>query len=1156
MLRKKNILLFAFSVIIYLTTEAQCPGSGNNPCSAVPITVNGACVAMSNANCTNFTNPGTCNSGAYRDVWGRFTVGAETEITITWVSTLSRDGVIHLYHLPTGGNCANIGDFIEIACSDDYGSVLGVMESISVSLVPGETYYIRGQRYNSNLSIGAATMCVTGAPQPDCYWSLCLSDSYGDGWNGGSVHVYSDGYSVGTWTLSNGSGPDCHNIPVYIGSDIYIDYTAGSWSTENEYTLFDSYGNVAYSDGTDGTTPADYTFVAADCDPHPVTPNEQDCPGAIPICGDSYSTTNSYAGVGNIPGEINGSNSCLANGERNDVWYVFTVQQNGNLMFTISPNDPADDYDWAVYNITSSSCSDIATDPSLEVSCNYSGTAGDTGPDGSTTFSSQGSAGTPFNAAIPVLQGEVFVINVSNWSSTQNGYFIDFSMASGVIVDVTPPALDTIINTPTCGQNQLTFWFTELVDTSSVNAGDFTVTGPGGTYNVITIAGTSGSQNDREYLLTLDSQLIAGGTYTLTFSGQVDDACGNYVIGNSLDFDVVGIIGSVIVVDGSVVCYDDAVGSATASATGGSGTYSYLWETGSTNATITNLIAGSYDVTISDDVGVCYDIVTAVVNPSNPLVPTGTWAGTTSSDWYDCSNWGGGYVPLSSTDVTIPGGCPNYPLFSVNTTINTGIGICNSIQIQNGGSFTIDNDKDLIINNSLVRVETGGNLNVDNDIEITAGGTLNQNGGDITINGDFINDANFMSSGGTVSFTDNSIQSIDGSQISTFSNVTVNNSGDGLKLDIDAVVNGNLTLTDGDFDLLDNELDLGSTGMLVNETAAARIKATDGSGFPVPGPGTIKATRNNPSGNTAGLGLIITPSASLGNTVIVRGHDELNGSGTFTGNTSILRYYEITPGAKSVTPCDFTFNYFDSELNGHTDGTLVMFQEVQMTYGGFPGAIYWTPLPTINNDIANTAVASSIDNNLSVIKVTLSSSNAPLPVELVDFKAECSDNLIQLSWITASEMNNDCFIIDKSFDGLLFEQIAVVQGAGNSNQTLFYSYTDTNKDDRTEYYRISQKDFDGNYEMLKTIAANCESSSEFSISVIPYGRHNYILITNGCRDNVLFYYITDQLGRVLGQSHGELNSHENMISLESFKPGIYNLVVVCGDQVVVEKIVN
>ena len=97
------------------------------------------------------------------------------------------------------------------------------------------------------------------------------------------------------------------------------------------------------------------------------------------------------------------------------------MQTSGNLDFTITPNTISEDYDWAVYNLTNASCADIATDPSLSVSCNFSADPGATGPTGGSTQTSQDASGTPFNAVIPVTAGETYVVNVSNFSTTQNG---------------------------------------------------------------------------------------------------------------------------------------------------------------------------------------------------------------------------------------------------------------------------------------------------------------------------------------------------------------------------------------------------------------------------------------------------------------------------------------------------------------------------------------------------------------------------------------------------------------------------------------------------------------------------------------------------------------------------------------------------------------
>lgn len=85
------------------------------------------------------------------------------------------------------------------------------------------------------------------------------------------------------------------------------------------------------------------------------SPTVQDCPCAIPICQNIYTEVNAYSGQGNLFPEINKTISCLGQGEKNDVWYTFTVQSSGSLAFSITPNVLADDYDWAVYNLTNNS---------------------------------------------------------------------------------------------------------------------------------------------------------------------------------------------------------------------------------------------------------------------------------------------------------------------------------------------------------------------------------------------------------------------------------------------------------------------------------------------------------------------------------------------------------------------------------------------------------------------------------------------------------------------------------------------------------------------------------------------------------------------------------------------------------------------------------
>ena len=132
-----------------------------------------------------------------------------------------------------------------------------------------------------------------------------------------------------------------------------------------------------------------------------------------------------------------------------------------------------DDYDWAVYNITNSPCSAIATDPSLQVSCNWSSSAGITGPNGGSDTNDE--------PCIPVNNGETYVVNVSQFSTSSNGYNIDFSASTADMWDNSPPVFSGVIS-PAQGATSLEFNFSENVDCSSIDDSDFTLTGPGGPY--------------------------------------------------------------------------------------------------------------------------------------------------------------------------------------------------------------------------------------------------------------------------------------------------------------------------------------------------------------------------------------------------------------------------------------------------------------------------------------------------------------------------------------------------------------------------------------------------------------------------------------------------------------------------------------------------
>ncbi|NLR93632.1 hypothetical protein [Flammeovirga agarivorans] len=84
-----------------------------------------------------------------------------------------------------------------------------------------------------------------------------------------------------------------------------------------------------------------------------------------------------------------------------------------------------------------------------------------------------------------------------------------------------------------------------------------------------------------------------------------------------------------------------------------------------------------------------------------------------------------------------------------------------------------------------------------------------------------------------------------------------------------------------------------------------------------------------------------------------------------------------------------------------------------------------------------------------------------LPVELTFFEADVIDKAVELQWQTASELNNKEFDILRSADKKRWETIAKIEGAGNSNVAIDYSWVDSEPYWGTSYYRLIQNDLDG-----------------------------------------------------------------------------------------------
>lgn len=175
-----------------------------------------------------------------------------------------------------------------------------------------------------------------------------------------------------------------------------------------------------------------------------------------------------------------------------------------------------------------------------------------------------------------------------------------------------------------------------------------------------------------------------------------------------------------------------------------------------------------------------------------------------------------------------------------------------------------------------------------------------------------------------------------------------------------------------------------------------------------------------------------------------------------------------------------------------------------------------------------------------------------LPIILSHFDVDCDNQFPKIKWTTSSEINNDYFTIEKSIDAVNWEIVASIQGAGNSNQQINYSYIDDSyeSNNQTIYYRLKQTDFDGNFEYFNIIPIKC-SGLDNSFVIFPNPAASKITITG---NEITKIEIIDILGRIVKQVEPLGNNIE--IDISSISNGTFVVKIFETDKISNQKIIK
>jgi hypothetical protein len=167
-----------------------------------------------------------------------------------------------------------------------------------------------------------------------------------------------------------------------------------------------------------------------------------------------------------------------------------------------------------------------------------------------------------------------------------------------------------------------------------------------------------------------------------------------------------------------------------------------------------------------------------------------------------------------------------------------------------------------------------------------------------------------------------------------------------------------------------------------------------------------------------------------------------------------------------------------------------------------------------------------------------------VPVELVSFSASVNGNNVKLSWITATELNNFGFEVQRARAGSNFENIGFVSGIGSTTDIHYYSYTDRNLMEGSYAYRLKQVDLDGSFEYSKVIEVELKTPIDFELSqnypnpFNPVTTIKYSLPQSGNVKLNVYNLLGEQVAELVN-GYKEAGVHTINFNAENLNSGLY-----------------
>jgi hypothetical protein len=1148
----------------------------DNPCQAIPLTVNTGCIySPYTTQCATNTVQGgvpttvaTCANfnTSSRDVWFSITIPASGQISIDMRSINIPDALMAVYSAPS---CS--GTFTQIACNDNSSVNPNMPYLLLTGQTPGAVVYVRVWAKNGlsgGFELCVVDQCPSGPPTNDYPCNaqpLTLGTSYNgynscsDGTNepypptgagaapscwanpGGAADLNTVWYTfvapasgqvrirttLGSLTntqIALYQGSFCFSLTPFGGTSCNDDYLqCGVSTTASELIATGLTPGVTYYVVVDGRNGLTGTFgITAYDNSLPLVPiAQQDCVLPSQICAlQTIFGSPGFQGAGNIcdlgpGGTAYGCVPATGARENNSAFFTFNIATTGNLFFDIIPTSNIN-FDWVLWDITGqalpAACSAILANSQTIAACNYSTTGGTTGMQsiGLCTFCMPADA--PFSRDIIVNAGETYMLMINNTSGSSAGFTLDFG-ATSVIATGAPASLSWTgganntwndINNwggcgaPTCGTN------------ASIAAGPL-----------------------NQPVITANEQvkdIYISGTLTIA-AGVTLQVCGNYTNAGTLIADPTSIIefigGANQTINGNVVGAS-RFGNFVVNKSGGSVSLNTNVEVASNFTTMNNTSVLN-----------CNGRKLSVARNFNNINGTSTFQSPAGSTLEFFGN-----SPQTFTNVGSLLTLNNVTMAqTINSSVTLAAGAFNNMVLGTGGILTLTNGKIITGANEVVVTNTAGPAATIGGNTSYVEGWLRRYFGTSVASYEFpVGEATQGWERATVDFTTppsapyNVVMRFlrwGGANLPLVNGVYPPLECNGFDWSLRPALNhgywnsiSSTATPTGTYNLtLYNRTYSNYVGVTSPASIAHPISVAQGA------PGTVLTFAS-----TATPGY---PALSVGMNVLGFG---IPGGATIAAVTATT--VTLSVPTTIAIPAGQYINFFTAGAAGSFAALTVM-KDINGT-GAWNmeatcpcnAALPPPPKPTSRRYAYNAATSGFF--NFATVQY-----GTALPIELISFNAENTERGNLCKWVTASETNNDYFLLERSYDGENFVKIAHINGygAGTTTETREYEFTDEESCTGVAYYRLQQVDIDGANSYSDIVALNCLKTKD-ALSVYPNPARSSITYSfYEESDGIINVQILDVYGKVVkwersSTTHGLNNLQSN---IEQLAAGVYYL---------------